>query len=132
MSTVVVEIALPVSVIDTWALLTDDRGTWWPDLAFDTAVGAPLTEHWRDDAGNEGVASGWNVEVVPPRLLSFAWAAPGDAETHVHWEVRTANGGGSIVTVRESGLDKAATFEHRSGWTYHLNRLQVAATVSCT
>ncbi|KQQ95564.1 hypothetical protein ASF62_03340 [Leifsonia sp. Leaf325] len=128
MRDVVVEIELPIGVRSAWSLLTDRRHTWWSDLDFDAVADAPLIERWLDDDGREVTALGTIVDVDPPHRLSFVWTDPGAVQTTVEWVVTATDGGGSIVTVRESGLDAAGALQHEEGWRHHLDRLRAAVS----
>ena len=113
-----------------WHALTVGRSAWWPDMVFEAAVGAPLTESWIEhDERRE--ASGTVTAADRSRLLSFDWREPDwRASTHVSIEL-AESGAATEVTITETGFADAGTSaalvaEHAEGWRFHLGRLRDA------
>ena len=114
-----------------WRVLTLERGSWWPDLRFEPAVGSPLVETWLDD-GRPMSASGAVTRCEAPHLLAFTWTEPTWAHP-LDVEIRlVAVERSTAVTITESGFLRARTrsalpAEHEEGWRYHLARLKRAS-----
>lgn len=82
-------------------------------------------------AGN--VARGEFVEVDAPRRVVFTWGWEGEGHslppgsTRVEVDLR-ADGAGTIVRLRHSGLEGVWAERHAEGWDRVLPRLAIAAT----
>lgn len=86
------------------------------------------------EMGNGGVMRGEYVELVPHEriVFTFGWdphaAGPDIAPGSTLVEVTlTADGDGTILALRHTGLPPAATAEHRAGWSHFLPLLAGAA-----
>ena len=81
----------------------------------------------------EHVAAGHFVEIVPPRRLVYTmgWDEPNHpippGSTRVEIDL-TADGEGTLLQFRHTGLPADAVSDHAGGWTHYLNRLAIAAT----
>lgn len=113
-----------------WHALTDGRSAWWPDMMFEAAAGASLTETWIEDSERRE-ASGTVTAAERPRLLSFDWRQPEwRGGTHVSIEL-AEDDAATEVTITEAGFADAGTpaslaAEHADGWHFHLGRLRDA------
>jgi uncharacterized protein YndB with AHSA1/START domain len=110
-----------------WRALTVDRVTWWPDLRFDAAVGAPVVETWIE-AGRQRQAHGVVTRCEEPGVLAFRWREDGwAAPLEVTFRLEP-HGAATSVTITETGFRHAGVpptlaDEHEEGWSYHLTRL---------
>ncbi|WP_312350525.1 SRPBCC domain-containing protein [Actinomyces sp.] len=114
-----------------WRFLTVQRDTWWPDMRFGAAVGAPLVETWTE-SGQVRSATGSVTRCEEARLLAFRWGEPGWA-CPLDVMIRLLPQGRSTrVTIEEAGfrsagVDPALPDEHEEGWRHHLARLRRAS-----
>lgn len=122
-------VAAPASAV--WRALLDRR-TWWPELAFEPVVGAPLLETWTED-GRILHATGHITAVDQEQRLAFEWTEPGWlAHLSVVITLMTVPGG-TEVAVRESDFTSITApcgtrGDHEEGWRHHLDRLSDACT----
>jgi uncharacterized protein YndB with AHSA1/START domain len=87
---------------------------------------------YRVDMNGQEVALGEYVEIEPPERVVFTWGwvgdgsavPPGSTTVEVTLE---ADGEGTIVRLRHSGLDGEQAARHAVGWEHYLERLAVAA-----
>lgn len=114
-----------------WKALTDpeELAQWFPDETEDLNVRANGGGWWRwEKHGRYAV----RFEVVePPRRLVWSWSHEPDKAIHevpttrVEWTLTPRAGGGTTLTVRESGF---LTEEHRKqnteGWEHELGELR--------
>jgi uncharacterized protein YndB with AHSA1/START domain len=118
-------IASPPAVV--WVALTRARDRWWPDLAFEPVVGAPVTESWDED-GVRKTATGHVTKITRESILAFAWSEPGwSSSLAVRFTVVDGDST-TTVTVTETGFDRlqngaALLAEHQEGWRHHLDNL---------
>lgn len=122
-------IAVPPAAV--WLLLTDDRGRWWPEMAFEAVAGAGVRETWQE-ADGEHAATGEVVEVDAGRLLAFDWIEPGWAHALRVRFTLAESGRDTLLTVSESGFEHLAggeelRAEHAEEWDFHLGQLTTAA-----
>lgn len=115
------------SVESAWDSLVHRRGEWWPELEFEPAVDARVTERWIDD-GDEQIAEGTVLAVEAPARLQFAWTEHGWVGRAVVTITIDATTEGTVVTVEETGLLAASGNHelldaHRQGWSGHIARL---------
>jgi len=98
------------------------------DIRLDPRPGGEL----RIDYNGEDIASGTFVEVQPPSrlVLTWGWEAPGDPTPPGSSRVEVdlvADGTGTIVRLRHSGLPAEAVEGHAVGWDQFLPGLATAA-----
>jgi len=113
-----------------WRAITDpaELSRWFPDRAeLEVAVGGDGTFFW-EEHGSFAV----RIEAIEePSYFAWRWANQADTAldaaaevTLVEWRVTPASGGGTVLTVRESGFTRPG---HRSGndegWTSELAEL---------
>ena len=87
---------------------------------------------YRVDIDGQHIARGQYVEVVPHSRVVFTWGwenagdtpLPGASTVEV---TLTADGDGTIVRLRHSGLSAMERASHGEGWDYFLSRLATAA-----
>jgi uncharacterized protein YndB with AHSA1/START domain len=116
---------------DVWRALTAGRKDWWPDLEFDSVVGAVVRETWDEDDGQHS-AIGSVSEVVPKRVIAFEWS---EADWPHPLEVRIVlddHDDLTEVTVVETGFDALVDHPelrhaHEDSWHFHLGNLADAA-----
>jgi uncharacterized protein YndB with AHSA1/START domain len=87
---------------------------------------------FRNDVDGQYVARGEYVEVVPHSRVVFTWGWEGEGGTPPPGgsavEVTlVADGDGTIVRLRHSGLSAEERASHGQGWDHFLPRLAVAA-----
>jgi uncharacterized protein YndB with AHSA1/START domain len=120
--------ARPETVFAFW-VEPDKMARWMGrDVRLDPRPGGEL----RIDYNGSDVASGRFVEVDPPSriVMTWGWEAPGDATSPGGSTVEVdfvADGDGTIVRLRHSGLAAGAVEGHAEGWDHFLPAL-VAAT----
>lgn len=75
-------------------------------------------------------ARGEYVEVVPNERVSFTWGwegneavGPGSSTVEISLQ---AQGEGTLVRLRHSGLPEPSQPTHAEGWTHYLQRLEIA------
>lgn len=125
--TVETTIDAPVEIV--WRFLTAERRTWWPQMRFDAAVGAPLIETWTDE-GRTATATGTVTRCTAPHVLGFAWTEPGWLHPLEVIIELSPDGPATAITLTESGFSPAPhpspslAAEHEEGWRYHLARLK--------
>lgn len=113
-----------------WRAITDPRelSRWFPDRAeLDVRVGADGTFFW-----NEHGSFALRIEAVEePSYFAWRWANEANTTieaaaevTLVEWRLSPAEGGGTVLTIRESGFTRPG---HRDGndrgWTSELAEL---------
>jgi uncharacterized protein YndB with AHSA1/START domain len=117
-----------------WRYWTDPArvAQWWGEVAdLDPTPGGPF----RVEMERGGpTMSGEYVELVPHERLvfSFGWeegyggpvVPPGSSRVEVTLE---EDGGGTVLTLRHTGLPDAHVDEHTGGWAHFLPRLVEAA-----
>jgi len=86
---------------------------------------------FRNDIDGQHIARGEYVEVVPYSRVVFTWGwenttdtPPGASTVEV---TLTADGDGTILRLRHSGLSAIERTSHGEGWDYFLPRLASAA-----
>jgi uncharacterized protein YndB with AHSA1/START domain len=97
-------------------------------VAFDARPGG----EWRIDYNGSDIARGQVLEIDPPRRLVYAWGweapeevvRPGGSTVEV---TLTAEGGGTRLRLRHSGLPEAEVPGHAQGWDQFLPNLEAAA-----
>lgn len=123
-----VEIKAPVERVWQAFVAADVRSGWWSYLDLDPVVGGQVKETWEGPGGTNrttGVITGF----TEGRRLAMDWADDGWPEsTHVELTLHPTDGG-TVVQVRESGLDRLPdggriADEHRAGWRMHLTNLR--------
>ena len=120
--------ARPETVFAFW---TDpDRMARWMgrDIRLDPRPGG----EYRIDYNGSDVARGKFVELDPPRriVLTWGWEAPGDPTppgASVVEVTLTADGDGTILNLRHSGLPADSVTGHAEGWDQFLPGLAEAA-----
>jgi len=102
-------------------------------------IGQPLMHDVRPGGeirtliAGEHVAAGRFVEIDPPRRLVYTmgWDEPNHpippGSTRVEVDL-TADGEGTLLQFRHTGLPMDAVNDHAGGWTHYLDRLAIAAT----
>jgi uncharacterized protein YndB with AHSA1/START domain len=124
-----VRIAAPPNVV--WAFWTDPgRIVRWmgKTATLDPRAGGSI----RIDYGSGNVMLGEVVELDPPRRLVFTWGwedpaevvRPGGSRVEVDL---VADGEGTRLRLRHSGLPDGEVAGHAEGWDYFLGRLAGAA-----
>lgn len=113
-----------------WRALTDpeELARWFPDETVDLEVreGKGGWWHWTEH-GRYAV----RFEVVePPRRLVWSWAREPDTPveeartTTVEWQLEAREGGGTTLSLRESGfLTEEAREQNVAGWKRELGEL---------
>jgi len=87
---------------------------------------------FRVDANGRDVVSGTYVEVVPYRKVVFTWGWEGGGgrvpagSTTVEITLR-AEGDGTLLTLRHSGLSGVDRDKHAGGWSHYIKRLTIVA-----
>ena len=97
-------------------------------VAFDPRPGG----EWRIDYNGSDIARGQVVEIDPPRRLVYTWGweapeevvRPGGSTVEV---TLTAEGSGTRLHLRHSGLPEAEVPGHAQGWDQFLPNLGAAA-----
>lgn len=87
---------------------------------------------YRVNINGRDVARGSYVEVTPPTKVVFTWGweneeaglPPGASTVEI---TLRASQGGTLLTLRHSGLAAAQQGGHAEGWNHFFERLQVAA-----
>ena len=102
-------------------------------------IGQPLTHdvrpggEYRTLIAGEHVSAGQFVEIDPPKRLVYTmgWDEPDHpippGSTRVEVDL-TADGDGTLLLFRHTGLPTDAVNDHAGGWTHYLKRLGIAAT----
>lgn len=116
-----------------------------PERVFEHFVDPALLVRWMGDRArllardggefsvdiNGVLIRGHFVRLVRPHLVEVAWGEAGNAEMPpgaTHLEIRLEPvGGGTLLTLRHSGLHPAEAAKHAVGWPHFLGRLAVAA-----
>ena len=99
---------LPQPVERVWSALTDpaEFGRWFSqEAAWDLEPGAPMTMRWDQYGTSVGVI----VEVTPTTRFAYRWGSEDrpledGQSTLVTWTLAPADGGGTTLTVVESGF----------------------------
>lgn len=126
---VLAEIHIAAPVERVFAAISDPNQVknWWgqkgkyrhTDSESDVRPGGKWRTSGASDNGEKFSVSGEYLEIDPPRLLVYTWAASfdGGAVTTVRWELRPHEGG-TLVTLRHSGLAKQpdASKRYGGGW----------------
>jgi uncharacterized protein YndB with AHSA1/START domain len=128
---VMVSVSVDARPESVWHCLTAGRGTWWPEMHFEAAVGSSLVETWIDD-GQEASATGTVTHCEAPQLLAFRWIEQGWAQPTDVVILLDDNESSTTVTITETGFRRADTAlslpdEHEHGWRHHLLRLKTAS-----
>ena len=118
-----------------WRFLVEGEGLaqWWGPAEIDARRGGSLTIRMRS-RGAEAVVRGQILEIEPPHRLVFTMGwdpapnAPAVAPDASRVEiVLEADGAGTLLRVRHSGLPDAIDADILQGWKDHLPRLAAAA-----
>jgi len=112
-----------------------DRMARWMGrtIALDPSPGGA----YRIDYNGSDVARGAFVEVDAPRRIAFTWGweAPGDPVPPGGSLVEvtlTADGAGTVLRLRHSGLPSESVEGHAEGWDYFLPTLRSVAEIDAT
>lgn len=115
-----------------WFALADRelRAAWWPDLDFEPAVGAPLTEYWAEgDASRDAVGE---IDVlVAGHALGFGWRDRAEPQLTRVLISLVSDSGETVLSVAETGFDVFPDGAHRvrishESWDAHLDDLAAA------
>ena len=92
---------------------------------------------YRIDYNGSDVASGAFVEVDEPHRIAFTWGweAPGDPVPPGGSLVEVtlaADGAGTVLRLRHSGLPTESVEGHAEGWDYFLPTLRSVAEIDAT
>jgi uncharacterized protein YndB with AHSA1/START domain len=121
--------ASPETVFDHW-VDPARLATWMGrDIQLEPRPGG----RYRIDYNGSDIASGTFVEVDRPHrlVMTWGWEAPGDATppgaslVEVTFE---ADGAGTVLRLRHSGLVADAVGGHAEGWDHFLGRLEALAS----
>jgi len=111
-----------------WAAISDPKELekWFPDEAeFDPQPGARGSLTWH----NHGSPAMEIIEFDPPRRFVWRWEgndgrALDEYSTTVEWTLTDRPGGGTTLTVRETGFDSQKHHEQNAGgWKEELAQL---------
>ena len=86
---------------------------------------------YRVNVTGRDIARGEYVEITPPSRIVFTWGwegspiAPGSSTVEI---LLTADGDGTLLILRHSGLPSQAVPDHAEGWEHFLPRLAVVAS----
>ncbi len=90
----------------------------------------PGGQFWLNVNGTD-IAIGSYTEVDPPRRVAFTWGWEGSADVPPGSTTVTmtlsADGDGTIVELRHTGLPAGASGSHNDGWSHYLPLLADAA-----
>ena len=118
-----------------WRYLVEGQGLarWWGPAEIDARPGGHLTIRMQA-LGAEAVVRGHILEIEPPHRLIFTMGwdpapnAPAVAPDASRVEiVLEADGAGTLLRVRHSGLPDVIDADILQGWKDHLPRLAAAA-----
>jgi uncharacterized protein YndB with AHSA1/START domain len=107
---------------EVWAAITDPerRATWFPDTMIgELTPGASLRFVTGYDAIPE--FTGTVLAVEPERLLEFTWG-----EDTLRFELEPADGGGCVLTLRDSIAELGKAARDGAGWHVCLEQLAAA------
>jgi uncharacterized protein YndB with AHSA1/START domain len=109
-------------IADVWAALTepDHLATWLAVSSVDLRVGG-LICHDFGHSEAEHVA-GAILALDPPRLLEYEWRFPGENDSVLRYELRTADAG-TLILLTHRLLGRTHAAGYASGWHAYLDVL---------
>ncbi len=120
-----VRVAASPSIVFTFLKDADGMAQWFgSSVEMDAKPGGVL----RVDINGRDIAKGEIVEIVPPDRLvfTFGWEGDGNPVPPGYSRVEitlAADGEGTIVILRHSGLTAEQAASHKEGWDHYLPRL---------
>lgn len=136
-----------MTTVDEGTLELETRVAAAPEIVFPLVSSAEGMARWfgssveldgkpggtlRVDINGRDIARGEIVEIVPPERVVFTFGWEGDdhpvpaGSTRVEITL-TADGDGTVIKLRHSGLTAEQAGQHREGWEHYMPRLLEAS-----
>lgn len=131
-----ITITVKATAAEIWRALTDtdDLENWWgDDVALEPKVGGKFREAWEDDNGDEQLASGKVLSLVPNKSITFTWREK-------NWDAKQSTE--CTYVIEDKGKTRTMTVTHKGwdsfpekqgakllkdfqvGWKYHMQELK--------
>jgi len=110
---------------DVWSAISTPDGLagWLSPATVDLVNGGSVDL----DFGEEGLAGGTIIELVPGKVLEFEWAFPGEPDSILRLELAQSKGG-TTITLNHRLLPGDQVVGYGAGWHAHLDQLADVVT----
>ena len=124
-ATVVFERWLDATHDAVWQAIStaDGLAAWLSPASVDLVDGGSIDL----DFGEDGLAGGAIIELVPGTVLEFEWAFPGEPDSVLRIELAPSEGG-TTLTLRHRLLPGDQAVGYGAGWHAHLDQLGEVVT----
>ena len=116
---------LDAAVDVVWALLTTPEGLrrWLAPAHIDLRFGGDVNI----DFGDDGVAGGEILDLVPHSVLEYRWRFTGEPDSVVRFELEIIDPGTTRLRLRHRMLPSDQAIGYGAGWHAHLDQLEAVA-----
>lgn len=109
------------AMADVWDLLTTDEGLeqWLAPATVDLRTGGTLDI----DFGEEGLAGGAIIDLVPGSSIEYEWQFPGEPDSIIRFDLEALDDGRTRLRLHHRLLPADQAIGYGAGWHAHLDQL---------
>ncbi len=109
------------AIADAWDMLTTDNGLerWLAPAAVDLRANGTIDI----DFGEEGLAGGGIIDLVPDSSIEYEWRFPGEPDSIIRFDLEALDQGRTRLRLHHRLLPSDQAVGYGAGWHAHLDQL---------